>query len=36
VNGIVQRLDGNTLHIAVSQSYGNCPKYIQARPRSTP
>ena len=30
MNGIVQRLDGNTLHISVSQSYGNCPKYIQA------
>jgi len=31
MNGIIQKPNGPGLHIAVSQSFGNCPKYIQAR-----
>lgn len=31
VNGVVTALDGAALSIAVTQSFGNCPKYIQRR-----
>lgn len=31
MNGIVERIDGDGLLIGVQQSFGNCPKYIQAR-----
>ncbi len=31
VNGIITRMDKNRLEIAVKQSFGNCPKYIQRR-----
>jgi predicted pyridoxine 5'-phosphate oxidase superfamily flavin-nucleotide-binding protein len=31
VNGIVTYADNEKLQLAVSQSYGNCPKYIQSR-----
>lgn len=31
MNGIIQKGAGPGLQIAVSQSFGNCPKYIQAR-----
>ncbi|MEK6421335.1 MAG: pyridoxamine 5'-phosphate oxidase family protein [Burkholderia gladioli] len=31
VNGTVAAIDGTTLSIAVKQSFGNCPKYIQRR-----
>ncbi|WP_374306636.1 pyridoxamine 5'-phosphate oxidase family protein [Dongia sp.] len=31
MNGIVQRLDEGGFNIAVHQSYGNCPQYIQLR-----
>lgn len=31
VNGVVRRVDGQGFSVQVSQSFGNCPKYIQAR-----
>jgi uncharacterized protein len=31
MNGVLQERSGSGLHVAVSQSFGNCPKYIQAR-----
>ena len=31
MNGIIQEHSGSGLRVAVSQSFGNCPKYIQAR-----
>ena len=31
MNGIVERIDDDGLLIGVRQSFGNCPKYIQAR-----
>ena len=31
VNGRVARADGDGFEIEVAQSFGNCPKYIQAR-----
>lgn len=31
VNGDITRMDKNRLEIAVRQSFGNCPKYIQRR-----
>lgn len=31
MNGIVERMDDDGLLIGVQQSFGNCPKYIQAR-----
>lgn len=31
VNGIVTKLDGASLTVRVSQSFGSCPKYIQSR-----
>lgn len=31
VNGVITAIDGNSLTMAVRQSYGNCRKYIQAR-----
>jgi ferredoxin-NADP reductase/predicted pyridoxine 5'-phosphate oxidase superfamily flavin-nucleotide-binding protein len=31
INGIVQRVDGDRLEIAVEHSFGNCPQYIQRR-----
>jgi uncharacterized protein len=31
VNGIVRASDGDGLHLAVDQSFGNCPQYIQLR-----
>ncbi len=31
LNGTVKRNADNQLHVAVDQSYGNCPKYIQKR-----
>ncbi|GAB7535915.1 pyridoxamine 5'-phosphate oxidase family protein [Burkholderia sp. 3C] len=31
VNGTVASLDGTAMSIAVTQSFGNCPKYIQRR-----
>lgn len=31
MNGVIQKRGGAGLQIAVSQSFGNCPKYIQAR-----
>lgn len=31
VNGTVAALDGTTMSIAITQSFGNCPKYIQRR-----
>ena len=31
VNGVVAALDSSGLTIAVKQSFGNCPKYIQSR-----
>lgn len=31
MNGVIQESSGSALHVAVSQSFGNCPKYIQAR-----
>lgn len=37
VNGVISRMDKNRLEVAVKQSFGNCPKYIQRRkisPRS--
>jgi uncharacterized protein len=30
-NGTVVAVDGDTLHVLVEQSFGNCPQYIQAR-----
>lgn len=30
-NGVVTAVDGNGLSVRVRQSFGNCPKYIQAR-----
>ena len=30
-NGRVARLDGRGFEVAIEQSFGNCPKYIQAR-----
>ncbi len=31
VNGLVEASDGASLRVHVGQSFGNCPKYIQAR-----
>ncbi len=31
MNGVVRQASGRTLQVSVSQSFGNCPKYIQAR-----
>lgn len=31
MNGVVQAVDGTGFSVQVSQSFGNCPKYIQAR-----
>ncbi|MDP2029032.1 MAG: pyridoxamine 5'-phosphate oxidase family protein [Thiobacillus sp.] len=31
MNGVVERIDEDGLLIGVQQSFGNCPKYIQAR-----
>lgn len=31
VNGVVTRLDAASFEVGVTQSFGNCPKYIQAR-----
>lgn len=31
VNGVIASLDGDAMTVAVSQSFGNCPKYIQSR-----
>lgn len=31
VNGVISRMDKNRLEVAVRQSFGNCPKYIQRR-----
>jgi ferredoxin-NADP reductase/predicted pyridoxine 5'-phosphate oxidase superfamily flavin-nucleotide-binding protein len=31
VNGVVMSIDENAITVAVSQSYGNCAKYIQSR-----
>jgi predicted pyridoxine 5'-phosphate oxidase superfamily flavin-nucleotide-binding protein len=31
VNGIVTAIEGDALTLTVSQSFGNCPKYIQSR-----
>jgi predicted pyridoxine 5'-phosphate oxidase superfamily flavin-nucleotide-binding protein len=31
VNGVVDRIDANGMHLDVTQSFGNCPKYIQVR-----
>ena len=31
MNGIVERMDDEGLLVGVQQSFGNCPKYIQAR-----
>ncbi|CAI2030452.1 pyridoxamine 5'-phosphate oxidase, FMN-binding family [Serratia ficaria] len=31
VNGVISRTDKNRLEIAVRQSFGNCPQYIQRR-----
>ena len=31
VNGIVSAIDGDGFEVQVRQSFGNCPKYIQAR-----
>jgi len=42
VNGVIEAVDGNVLRIAVEQSFGNCPQYIQQRapravtPRAAP
>ncbi|MFZ4832258.1 pyridoxamine 5'-phosphate oxidase family protein [Rouxiella sp. Mn2063] len=30
-NGVISRTDKNRIEIAVNQSFGNCPKYIQVR-----
>jgi predicted pyridoxine 5'-phosphate oxidase superfamily flavin-nucleotide-binding protein len=31
MNGVVEGVDGDGVAVRVSQSFGNCPKYIQAR-----
>lgn len=31
VNGVVSRVDASSFEVSVTQSFGNCPKYIQAR-----
>lgn len=31
MNGVVSQVDGQGFSVQVSQSFGNCPKYIQAR-----
>ncbi|MDM0028641.1 pyridoxamine 5'-phosphate oxidase family protein [Variovorax saccharolyticus] len=31
MNGVVERVDGGGFAVGVRQSFGNCPKYIQAR-----
>ncbi len=31
MNGAVHRRDGDSFHVAVEQSFGNCPQYIQLR-----
>jgi len=37
VNGIIGAVDGGTLEIGVTQSFGNCPQYIQdRRPHAVP
>lgn len=30
-NGVISRTDKNRIEVAVNQSFGNCPKYIQVR-----
>lgn len=34
VNGVIEDMDGGAMRIAVRQSFGNCPKYIQNRQQS--
>lgn len=31
MNGVIERVEGQGFSVRVSQSFGNCPKYIQAR-----
>jgi predicted pyridoxine 5'-phosphate oxidase superfamily flavin-nucleotide-binding protein len=31
VNGMIERIDADGVHLSVMQSFGNCPKYIQLR-----
>lgn len=31
MNGVIERIDPQRMSVHVSQSFGNCPKYIQAR-----
>lgn len=31
VNGVIDRIDADGMHLSVAQSFGNCPKYIQLR-----
>ena len=31
VNGVIEAVDGGVLSVAVEQSFGNCPQYIQQR-----
>ncbi len=31
VNGMIDHIDGDGMHLSVTQSFGNCPKYIQLR-----
>ena len=31
VNGVIDHIDGDGMHLSVAQSFGNCPKYIQLR-----
>ncbi|QGZ58891.1 pyridoxamine 5'-phosphate oxidase family protein [Paraburkholderia acidiphila] len=31
VNGVIEAVDGNVVTLAVQQSFGNCPKYINGR-----
>ena len=35
VNGVIAAVDHNAITVAVSQSYGNCAKYIQSRTPTT-
>lgn len=35
-NGVVERIDADGLHVAVRQSFGNCPKYINVRDVTAP
>jgi len=37
MNGVIEHVDGEGFSVRVNQSFGNCPKYIQARkPEYTP